>query len=230
MNTWTKWTFLLGIAFYLASCDWVDREQPASVLPRYSPLQVGRFWVYEVDERVYFGENDFEDTRYYYRDQITEEFLNEQGQVAFRVIRQKSLDRQVWENEQAYGLRLAENRLIRLMDNIQEIRLVYPIQLLKEWDSNAFNTRSTEIFTIERVGSYALGERVFPAAVVVRHMEDDDLITFRDNRYEVYAENLGMVEKYSEVFSYCSRSDCLGQQIIQSGRFIHLKLMTHGIL
>ncbi|WP_209332582.1 hypothetical protein [Lunatimonas salinarum] len=230
MMKWMKWIFLMASTFYLLSCDWIEREQPESFLPRFSPLQVGRFWVYEVDERVFFGEDDFEDTRYYYRDEITEEFLNEQGQAAFRVIRQKSLDRQVWVNELAFGLRIADNRLIRLMDNLQEIRLVYPIRLLGEWDSNALNSRPSESFTIEQVGSYSLGERVFPSAALVRHMEDDDMITFRDNRYEVYAENIGLVESYSEVYRYCSRSDCLGQQIIQSGRFIHLKLMTHGIL
>ncbi|EON76715.1 hypothetical protein ADIS_2774 [Lunatimonas lonarensis] len=229
MHRWIQGFFLAGVVLLSISCDWTERESPEPMNPRFSPLQVGRFWVYEVEQREYFGEADFEDSHFFYRDQITEELTNAQGQPVYRVVRQRSVDRQQWDNELAYSLRMDESRLVRWMNNSQHILLIYPVQPLRQWDANLFNPTGPEIFAIERIGSHAMGERVFPSAVLVRHMEDDDFITFRDNRYEVYAENVGLVESYSEVFTYCSRSACLGQQIIQAGRFIHLKLSTHGI-
>ncbi|MFT4859889.1 MAG: hypothetical protein ACI8SN_001824, partial [Algoriphagus sp.] len=58
--------------------------------------------------------------------------------------------------------------------------------------------------------------------------ESDDLITFRDNRYEIYGKGIGLLEKYDEVLTYCSRNDCLGNQLINSGRKIKMELIDYG--
>jgi hypothetical protein len=55
----------------------------------------------------------------------------------------------------------------------------------------------------------------------------DDKITNRDIRYEVFGKGIGLVEKYDEVITYCSRNNCLGQQLINGGRKTHLKLVGY---
>ena len=108
--------------------------------------------------------------------------------------------------------------------------LVYPLSQDFSWNGNALNNEVEESFFVESTGSYILDQFAFPDAVKVRINEEDDLITIRDNRYEVYANNIGLVESYYEVFRYCSRNDCLGEQIIQEGRFTHLRLINYGKL
>lgn len=225
-----RFVSLLALMLLLiCSCE-IEREPPGAVSIDFLPLNMGRFWVYEVEETQYFGENDFEESRFYYRDEITGQYNNEEGDQVYVVTRQKSMDQQQWQNEVAYTLRQSRNQLVRMLDNEQVIPLVFPVVASREWEANVFNSQNPEIFSMEQVGGHEMGDRFFPSAVLVRQSELDDFITIRDNRYEVFAEGIGMVESYYEVFSYCSRNDCLGEQIIQNGRFKHLKLLTHGVI
>ena len=45
--------------------------------------------------------------------------------------------------------------------------------------------------------------------------------------HESYEKGIGMVELYYEVLTYCSRNDCLGEQLIDSGSKIHMKLLNY---
>ncbi|WP_375582276.1 hypothetical protein [Cyclobacterium xiamenense] len=176
----------------------------------------------------YFGENDFEADTYFYRDQITDQSLNVENDVVFWVRRQRSTNRNTWSEERTYTLTFSGGRVIRQDNNLVEIILVYPADRETSWDGNTYNSLPAKFFFVERIGDLLIENNYFPETMTVRQSEEDDLITLRDNRYEVYAEDVGMVESYHEVFRYCSRNDCLGQQIIQEGRFTHLRLIRHG--
>lgn len=221
--------FLSLFMFSLWSCE-EDREIPESLTSGFLPLNLGQYWTYEVVERVYFGENDFEEREFYYRDRISRQFVNEINELVHVVNRERSENLQEWENELAYTLNFSRNRIIRTINNKPVIPLVYPVQVFQQWDANVMNSSLPEVFTIEEMGGYVVGNRAFGSAALVRQSEEDDLITLRDNRFEVFAEGVGMIESYYEVFAYCSRSDCLGEQIIQSGRFKQMKLIANGIL
>ena len=221
--------FLSLCVFSLWSCE-EDREIPESLTSAYLPLNLGQYWTYEVVERVYFGENDFEEREFYYRDRISRQFVNEINELVHVVNRERSSNLQDWENEMAYTLNFSRNRIIRTINNKPVIPLVYPVQVFQQWDANVMNSSLPDVFIIEEIGGYIVGNRAFGSAALVRQSEEDDLITLRDNRFEVFAEGVGMIESYYEVFAYCSRSDCLGEQIIQSGRFKQMKLIANGIL
>tara|TARA_R110002124_G_scaffold57700_5_gene161359 strand:+ start:32583 stop:33224 length:642 start_codon:yes stop_codon:yes gene_type:complete len=207
-----------------------EREDPELITSTYYPLLIGNYWDYSVDETIYFGEEDFETENYFFRDEIADFYLNDAKELVYLVHRKKSTDRNAWENEQVYTLTLSNNRIIKNFNNQQKILLVYPLSQDFSWNGNALNNEVEESFFVESTGSYILDQFAFPDAVKVRINEEDDLITIRDNRYEVYANNIGLVESYYEVFRYCSRNDCLGEQIIQEGRFTHLRLINYGKL
>ena len=227
MNIVKKKYWFLPLLIFIVSCE-VDREAPILLNSAYFPLEIGNFWIYEVDETVYFGEADFETNNYFYRDQITDQYINEAEDPAFTMVRQFSVDRENWENERVFSLVFSQNRLIKHDNNFQEILLVYPVEAGLTWDGNGLNNNNVEFFYVEEKGPYFLNNNSFSETVKVRKSNEDDLITIRDIRFEVFAEEVGMVESYEEVYSYCSRNDCLGEQIIQSGRFKHLKLITNG--
>lgn len=227
MNVLDKRYWTAAPLFFLWCCQ-VERESPPVVEMAYFPLEIGKYWIYEVDETVYFGENDYENDHFYYRDEITDLFVNESGESVFIFSRQKSMNRTEWENKKVYTFRISNNRIIRKKDNLQEIILVFPLHLNMEWDANGANPNEPEAFTVDSEGPYAVNNRYFSNTIRVMQNNEDDLITVRDIRYDIYAEGTGLVESYYEVFSYCSRNDCLGKQIIQNGRFTHLKLVSDG--
>lgn len=218
--------FFLYLIF-MASCG-IEREEPESISSPFYPLSPGKFWEYRVAETVYFGENDFETQTFFYRDQIVDQYLNAENEFVYRVERQSSTDRNNWINERVFTLLFSQNRIIRHYNNRQDVILVYPLNSDLEWDGNSLNNLPPENFTVERQGDHILDNLSFPETVTIRQQQEDDLITIRDNRYEVFAKDIGMVESYYEVFRYCSRNDCLGEQIIQEGRFTHLKLIDYG--
>lgn len=216
---------LLGI--FVMGCE-VLREEPSIIASTYYPLAAGNFWEYHVDNTRYFGEEDFETTEFFYRDEIVDQYLNADNDLVYRVRRRYSEDRNSWRDEKSYTLTFSNSRIIRHDNNQQDIVLIYPVASDNEWDGNAYNSLPATFFFIERMGDYLVGNTYYPETITVRQSEEDDLITLRDIRYEVYGRDVGLIESYYEVFSYCSRNECLGEQIIQEGRFTHLKLINYG--
>ena len=227
MKIFNKRYWLLPLLIFMFSCA-EETEDPELITSDYFPLEIGTYSEYSVVETVYFGENDFETTNYYYRDELKDFYLNEMNETVYLFHRSKSTDRSDWTNEEVYTASFKQNRIIRNYNNQQEVILVYPVSLDLSWNGNSYNNYGEENYVIESIGSYILNEFAFSDAVKVRKSEEDDLITIRDNRYEVFVSNIGMVENYSEVFQYCSRNDCLGEQIIQEGRSTHMKLIDYG--
>ncbi len=220
-----------SLSFWILIFLWACQEKeelPTDLGHDYTPLGVDRFWVYKVNETVYFGEEDSETTTFFYRDVVTDSYIGNHGGLVYVVNRQKSTTQSEWKNDLVYSLQIRNNALLRTMDNEQLVVLVFPPEDHKRWDGNIYNNSSVDEFEMNLLSGYGLEGKLYQSASQVIQEDDDDGITVRNKRFEVYARGVGLVEHYSEVLTYCSRNDCLGEQIIDSGRFIHLKLIDNG--
>ncbi|WP_186757890.1 hypothetical protein [Echinicola salinicaeni] len=215
------------LLLFLTSCQ-DDNPAPVELGLDYMPLSVNRFWIYEVAETIYYGESDTESSNFFYRDIISKSSLDVEGNLVYLVNREKSTNQSDWVNHSVYTLQLKEKSLLRYSDNTKEIPLVFPPKNYISWDGNIYNNLSKDEFNLELINAYELNNKTFQSVAKVLQEEEDDRITFRDNRYEIYAKGVGMIEKYYEVLSYCSRNDCLGEQIVDGGRTTHLKLISNG--
>ncbi|WP_157492739.1 hypothetical protein [Echinicola pacifica] len=202
--------------------------EPVELGYEYMPLEEGRFWVYGVNETVVYGEDDIESSYFFYQDHISHSYLNQEGRLVYTVSRSKSSDQLSWESHSTYTLQIKNNALIRLQDNLNKIPLVFPVASASLWDGNAYNVFPIDDYQMQTPGPFTIEGNTYNNAVKIIQQEEDDLITIRDNRFEVYAFGVGMIEQYIETLTYCSRNDCLGEQIIESGRLSHLELITHG--
>lgn len=221
--------FLIGliiVVFSISSCQETE-ELPMDDGLEYQPLEVGLRWVYQVKETIYFGENDIESSEFFYQDHVIESFENEMGLKSYVIQRTKSATRENWQNYLTYSIRVEKGFLVRMMNNEVLLPLQFPPKIDRTWDGNLFNTLSEDIFSVEFINRHPVGQLIFNNVVKVNQANEDDLITLRDNRFEVYAKNVGLVESYYEVMSYCSRNDCLGEQRIESGRLSHIKLLSY---
>ncbi len=218
--------FLLIIAF--VSCERDVENIPMDRGLNFQPLEIGLFWTYEVDQTIYFGENDFEDDFFYRKDRIRTFYINEEGEQVFIVEQSRSQDQVSWLKELEYTLLIRENSLVRTINNQTLIPLVFPPSQGRTWVGNIYQNANEDIFEIDQVGNSSdlTGE---PGATVrILQEESDDEVTFRDIRYETYQEGIGLIEKYDEVLTYCSRNDCLGDQLIDSGNITHLRYIEYG--
>lgn len=194
----------------------------------YQPLRVGLFWIYEVSETIVFGEGDEEEEDYFIRDVIEYSYTNAEGEEVFVVKRERSDDQDFWLGEGNYSLQIRRNALVRQFENQKTVPLVFPLEVGKSWDAMAYNSSNPDEYQVAFMGNISVGDQTFQRSARILQEEDDDEITFRDNRYEVYTRGIGMVEQFHEVFTYCSRNDCLGEKILNSGRKTHLKILVYG--
>ncbi len=215
------------LTLFLCSCD-REIEEPVPLGFEYQPLEIGLFWIYEVDQTIYFGENDSEFSSFFYRDVIRSFFLNEEGESVFVFDRYKAEDQSSWEKESSFTRHYRGFALLENQENQISVNLVLPPNEGTFWDSKIYQVEGEDEFKYVSSISFEQGGLVDPALIRVLQNEEDDEITFRDNRYEIYSQNIGLVEKYFEVVTYCSRNDCLGDQLINSGEITLMKLIEHG--
>lgn len=195
----------------------------------FKPLALGNFWIYEVDETIYYGENDFETSNFFYQDRIRGSYLNAEKDIVFIVERLKSTDRKVWVKQLDYTLQIRNKVLLRTVENQTIIALSLPPDLGKKWDGNAFRAVRKDEFEIDSVATQPKDGRTRIQALRITQEKLDDKVTQRDNRYEIFQRSVGMVEKYDEVLTYCSRNNCLGQQLIDGGYRVKMKLIDYAI-
>jgi hypothetical protein len=220
---------VLSLFFILFCNSCINTETPKTDFGLdYQPLEVGLFWEYAVEETEVFGERDEESRSYFLKDEVDYFFINAQNEQVFVIKRSVSADKQTWVQEGNYALQVRNNTLIRNYQNTQTVNLVFPPVKGLKWDGMVLNARDADQFEIDFVGNITLGQQTFNRVVRVLQEEEDDLITFKDNRYEVYAKGIGLIEHYYEVFTYCSRSDCLGKQLVDSGLLRHMTILGYG--
>lgn len=219
ISTKAIFSFLILLSFF--SCERELEEPLQTVGLDYISLRIGSQWEYEVSQTIYFGENDSEDSNFFYRDRIRTVFVNDAKEQVFIIQRSKSEDRSNWVKEKDYTLLVREGNIVRTIDNQPIVILIESIRDGATWDGNKYRSQNSDEFVAKRVGDTS--SEIFQ----IEQEDSDDQITFRDIRYESYEKGIGMVELYYEVLTYCSRNDCLGEQLIDSGSKIHMKLLNY---
>lgn len=219
ISTKAIFSFLILLSFF--SCERELEEPMQTVGLDYISLRIGSQWEYEVSQTIYFGENDSEDSNFFYRDRIRTVFVNDAKEQVFIIQRSKSEDRSNWVKEKDYTLLVREGNIVRTIDNQPIVILIESIRDGASWDGNKYRSQNSDEFVAKRVGDTS--SEIFQ----IEQEDSDDQITFRDIRYESYEKGIGMVELYYEVLTYCSRNDCLGEQLIDSGSKIHMKLLNY---
>lgn len=194
----------------------------------FQPLEIGNFWEYVVEETIVFGENDSEASNFFIRDKVDYSYRNEAGEIVYVILREKGTSRNNYISDGNYALFIRNNALVRMQNNERVVMLPFPPRLGRSWDGRVYSSNQSEQFEIDLLGGYALDDRNYTQAARVLQEDDDDLITFRDKRYDVYVKGIGQIEHYYEVLTYCSRNDCLGQQLVDSGRKTHMKIINYG--
>lgn len=220
------WCLMILLIF--TSCETEVEEAPTDFGFDYQPLEIGLFWIYDVDQTTYFGENDSEAEQFFYRDLVRTFYLNETGEQVFVITRAKSTERSNWTTQFEYTLLRREFRLLRTIENQTIVNFVFPPELGKTWDGNIYRDMNEDEFEIDSVGNNRMGDANSYNIVRINQEDSDDEITYRDIRFEVFEKGVGMIEKYDEVLTYCSRNDCLGDKLIDSGSEVYMKLVEYG--
>jgi hypothetical protein len=163
----------------------------------YFPLKQGSSFIYAVDSIVYDdnGPQQGIDTfNYQYKEEVGESFTDAAGNQAVfinRFYRQSDTDQ--WIPSRNYTAQLVSNTAQRVEENTRLVKLVFPLRERNTWNGNMYNNADYQTYRIVGFKTPYLLNNSAVSSIKVQQWDIENFIE-EIKRYEIYAENIGMVE------------------------------------
>jgi len=221
---------VLLMALILAACSKEEENRQIDLGYNYFPITIGHFIEYEVDSIAYDLEGEHDTAHYFVREVIESEIIDALDEPALRIERFKkdSLEH-TWELADIWSAKRTSNNAQRIEEDKRYIRLVFPLTSSAQWDGNALNSEDewTHNYS-EIVGQNSYGDLSFSNTVTVLQRDFKSLIDDQ-YAYEVYASEVGLIEKYFKVLETNTNYtiDPVGENILGGVEF-HFKIIDFG--
>ncbi len=195
----------------LFSCTQNTEEADTSMFGyEYFPLQTGKTWIYQSDSIIYSrGGTQIDTFRSFIREEVgdfTEDIEGNKEYKIFRSMRRNNDD--AWTRLNTFTAYVDKTRAIRKEENIKLVKLVFPIKENQRFDGNVFVDKSNKIIIggevmdvykdwrhrIEKVGQDYDFKGTNVKTCHINLVEDESILDKRDVK-EIYAENIGLLEK-----------------------------------
>lgn len=208
----------------------------------YFPIEVGNYFVYDVEETKYSPIDGQEDFLYQSKILVTDSFQNNTGGITYVIQRaNKKVGESQFEYQETWSVRIEPAQVVVSEGNTSFVKLAFPLSAGRKWNGNALNTLggeescgdgatfSCDIYEIGDIGfQFDLNGDLLNETVEVIQNNNTDLIVKQDVRKEVYVRNIGLVYKESTILEYCTVGACIGQQQIEQGLILRQTLNNYG--
>lgn len=179
----------------------------------YFPLTMGHTIEYAVDSILYNDFNSTVDTfRYEIKDEIGNEFIDNEGRTSYLVHRYKRQDASyAWADNLTYYITQTAFNIEVIESNLRFIKMVFPVKTNTKWDGNKFITTDVdelkwyngwEYKYVNINESYNTGYINFPNTVTINEVDDVVGDTLDATKYstrtfsrERYAKNVGLISR-----------------------------------
>jgi hypothetical protein len=224
MNKFLPLLIFAGIIF-LSSCK-KDKE---IYDPGYSfyPLEVGNWKIYQVKKISYQPyDTTFED--FEIKEIITEEFTIN-NEARFRVERFKRADSTLaWPAtpDSIWSIANSKSKIVQVENNTRFVKITFPVEDNKSWNGNIENDLGADDYMYINVSKpYTVLSSTFPKTATVLQSNDSSLVD-KDYRWEVYADEVGMIFKLKEMYEY--KQSCWKCGQIDEGIKYYERLISYG--
>lgn len=195
--------FLLTAVLVFSGC----KKQTATDLDpqtAYFGLEKGTFVEYEVTYMFHDSLLHKHDTLHYQiRTEVADTVIDNSGRVVRKFFRYKRDNAsQPWMVKDLWTAVIDGNRAELVEENQRMVKLVFRPSDDKKWDINAFNNLGEMVAKYSGIGeAREINGLSFPKTVTVEQESYTTLIDTR-RKYEVYAEGVGMIQKYYRDLDY----------------------------
>jgi hypothetical protein len=191
---------LLSAVIFLLSCSKEAEIVVPDTSSAYAGLEVGKYVIFDVDSITY---DDFDASirtvSYQIKETVDSKFTDLEGDEAFKIIRyRRDSDNQNWVTIDVWTSKLTTTNYQRTEENINFVKLIFPVRENQIWDGNSRNNNSTQeyeytaIDQTEVIGGNALTE----VLTVLQYDSPDNLIN-PEFFEEKFAKDIGLVYKHS---------------------------------
>ncbi len=233
---------------YVAVCALLSSCGPDAARPPddfYSPLRVGAYWIYDVEEtntlRIACTDNGETMARYELMVEVTDSFPNAETEGGFSYVvsrAKRTSASQPWQPITTWIIKRMKSQIISNEGNVWFLKLVFPLYENQVWNGNLFNNEQQlngnvedEYKATQVGGAYSLASGLsFPKTVRVVQNDEQKNILYRDSRLEVYAWNVGLVYRETYLLKYFANSllPCYAQNRTQQGTIWKQTLKEFG--
>ncbi len=234
VGRWQLAVFLLFFCFCvmnIAACE-EKTEAPIDFKYDYFPLAVGKYWVYQVDSVLFVptsGTTRLDSATNFIKEEIIASFIDNVGDTIYSVERfERARDTEPWQFKKVFTIHQNRTQVIQTEDNLPLIKLVFPLQEGKRWNStvflpdvNNFNIdiakQSVAIFKHWEAEAAAVDK---PLQIGSFNFEETATISYADETTvtieyrvvkEIYAKGIGLVKRDWSILDApnCDNSACI---------------------
>ncbi len=211
-------------------CD----EQPKVVEDEsvYFPLKVGSYQRYQIDVTIYSELDPPEVNSYQLKIETVDSFQTIEGDYQYVLYRSKRLTASdPWEYLDTWSARRSPIRVVLQEGNTSFVKLEFPLRENREWNGNLFNTLGEDVYeSIQIKQPFTIeGLPEFSKTITVIQSDNQDFIVYQDKRSEVYAQNVGLIEKkVLQLHYYTLPVEDIGKQKIKNGVEYTQRLIEYG--
>jgi hypothetical protein len=215
---------------FLSNCQKSSEEPSLRDLGLdFFPLQENLFWEYDITEITYTVLNPPATNTYQIREEIKELFIGLDNQLAYRYEKYKrNNDNESWQIDSTGFVQKTNFNVKKSVNNLIFTKLAFPLEEGKQWNGNAYNHLGATQFTLQNVRQkYTTNTQLYPQTATVFQINDSSLVAL-NRRFEVYAEDIGLIEANYKSLNYCTTANCVGQGVIHFGNEYKQRLKRYG--
>ena len=190
----------------------------------YFPLEVAAWIEYDVLDIIH-SEIASDTAEYQLREITTEEFLDNEGRLTYRIERYWRDDSNSnWSIKDVWYSNKTKTTAERVEENVRFTKLIFPINASKYWDGNAFNNLEEWEYYYDSLHTPKLINNLnFDSTITVIQRDNENVVKYEKVK-EIFAVDIGLIYK-SHIDLEINLSNILD---INSGRELEMTVTAYG--
>lgn len=175
----------------------------------YYPIAVGDYRIYNVTAIRYLADTISDSAVFQLRERVDTLYSNLAGEPTYKIIRSRRLtENDTWQDDSVLTVTVSNNQVRQHGNNLDLVKMVFPVKENKTWDPNAFNTLEPGSAFYQQVNQpFTANGKTYDHTTTVS-VNDFVSVINKDVRKEVYAENIGLVYRNYEIIDFCNIQEC----------------------
>ena len=161
----------------------------------YFPLHVGAWVQYDVID-ILHSDAGSDTSIYELKEIITEEFLDNEGRLTYRVERFSRLNSNfLWSIKDVWYSNVTHTTAEKIEENLRFTKLIFPVNNTKFWDGNAFNNLDIwEYFYDSLHVNKTINNLTFDSTITIVQRDNENVVEY-EKAEEIYAIDIGLIYK-----------------------------------
>lgn len=183
----------------------------------YFPLITGQSAEYEITETTYALAQAPTTRTYQLRETTGVPYTDASGQDVYPLERAHQNPQGEWVSDSVFLAWRTPQWALRGENGATLVKIQFPISEGTRWNGNLYNTMPDQTYQITSVDkAVKTNFGTYDKTMTVVQQNDSTLLSLRRNQ-EIYAEDIGLIQRERTFVQFCGTPDCRGRGIIEYG-------------